>query len=111
HYVGRAYRRSVTLYDEFKRLPLPTEEKVVKVAMTDFNMRAFTSFSPTYRWVIDRLPTDDGYEVRLIDLRYRNKGHYPFVAVVHVSRSEEHTSELQSRFDLVCRLLLEKKNN
>src|SRR5699024_12789423 len=26
-------------------------------------------------------------------------------------RSEEHTSELQSRFDLVCRLLLEKKNN
>src|SRR5687768_18059131 len=29
----------------------------------------------------------------------------------HVSRSEEHTSELQSRLHLVCRLLLEKKNN
>src|SRR6266704_7159315 len=27
------------------------------------------------------------------------------------SRSEEHTSELQSRFDLVCRLLLEKKQH
>src|SRR5436309_11901579 len=27
------------------------------------------------------------------------------------SRSEEHTSELQSRENLVCRLLLEKKNN
>src|SRR2546428_9368103 len=27
-----------------------------------------------------------------------------------VRRSEEHTSELQSRSDLVCRLLLEKKN-
>src|SRR5699024_11407025 len=27
-----------------------------------------------------------------------------------IIRSEEHTSELQSRFDLVCRLLLEKKN-
>src|SRR2546428_9070922 len=27
-----------------------------------------------------------------------------------VKRSEEHTSELQSRSDLVCRLLLEKKN-
>src|SRR5438067_6619844 len=26
-----------------------------------------------------------------------------------IYRSEEHTSELQSRFDLVCRLLLEKK--
>src|SRR5699024_11704210 len=27
------------------------------------------------------------------------------------ARSEEHTSELQSRFDLVCRLLLENKNS
>src|SRR5699024_12122930 len=26
-----------------------------------------------------------------------------------INRSEEHTSELQSRFDIVCRLLLEKK--
>src|SRR5699024_11684650 len=29
---------------------------------------------------------------------------------IGIQRSEEHTSELQSRFDLVCRLLLEKKN-
>src|SRR5699024_12068069 len=29
--------------------------------------------------------------------------------IVVFPRSEEHTSELQSRFDLVCRLLLEKK--
>src|SRR5438067_9646699 len=32
----------------------------------------------------------------------------PCVRCKH-QRSEEHTSELQSRFDLVCRLLLEKK--
>src|SRR2546428_8642368 len=30
---------------------------------------------------------------------------------VLIKRSEEHTSELQSRSDLVCRLLLEKKKN
>src|SRR6266513_6529976 len=36
--------------------------------------------------------------------RPRHGRHRPF------GRSEEHTSELQSRFDLVCRLLLEKKN-
>ena len=30
-------------------------------------------------------------------------------ALTNELRSEEHTSELQSRFDLVCRLLLEKK--
>src|SRR5438034_6586158 len=29
----------------------------------------------------------------------------------HYARSEEHTSELQSHSDLVCRLLLEKKNH
>src|SRR2546422_5435276 len=32
------------------------------------------------------------------------------VAGVLAQRSEEHTSELQSRLHLVCRLLLEKKN-
>src|SRR2546428_7450208 len=32
-------------------------------------------------------------------------------AILLSSRSEEHTSELQSRSDLVCRLLLEKKKN
>src|SRR5690606_10459900 len=33
------------------------------------------------------------------------------LARVKVKRSEEHTSELQSRENLVCRLLLEKKKN
>src|SRR5690349_24251382 len=33
----------------------------------------------------------------------------PTQVEVELSRSEEHTSELQSRRDLVCRLLLEKK--
>src|SRR3712207_7115127 len=36
----------------------------------------------------------------------RRQGHHPVAG-----RSEEHTSELQSRQYLVCRLLLEKKNN
>src|SRR5699024_11471165 len=30
------------------------------------------------------------------------------VSVIKANRSEEHTSELQSRFDMVCRLLLEQ---
>src|SRR5437868_12937197 len=38
------------------------------------------------------------------------KGNYSFAAG-RKTRSEEHTSELQSRFDLVCRLLLEKKKD
>src|SRR5436309_11870271 len=34
----------------------------------------------------------------------------PLNSMLRTSRSEEHTSELQSRENLVCRLLLEKKN-
>src|SRR5437868_7659236 len=41
----------------------------------------------------------------------RRDGSFPRAASLSptAKRSEEHTSELQSRFDLVCRLLLEKK--
>src|SRR5687768_15665225 len=46
-------------------------------------------------------------------VRDRLKQFYPDVNIhqsqSHVPRSEEHTSELQSRLHLVCRLLLEKK--
>src|SRR5438067_9934925 len=38
-----------------------------------------------------------------------SRGPAPAAARGRGDRSEEHTSELQSRFDLVCRLLLEKK--
>src|SRR5699024_2352333 len=36
--------------------------------------------------------------------------HLSCLHTFYSKRSEEHTSELQSRFDLVCRLLLDKKN-
>src|SRR2546430_12615053 len=35
----------------------------------------------------------------------------PVHRTIHADRSEEHTSELQSQSNLVCRLLLEKKKN
>src|SRR5437868_7969513 len=44
----------------------------------------------------------DGHDILTVE------GIAPSADELH-PRSEEHTSELQSRFDLVCRLLLEKK--
>src|SRR3712207_8891181 len=46
-----------------------------------------------------------------VDLRplALGKGTFQLVLKITVNRSEEHTSELQSRQYLVCRLLLEKK--
>src|SRR5689334_24181258 len=52
---------------------------------------------------------------RVGQVRGRDAGRAPVLAldplVDLLARSEEHTSELQSQFHLVCRLLLEKKNN
>src|SRR5438067_6331895 len=45
----------------------------------------------------------------MVDAFADRPGGFTLVARLHYPRSEEHTSELQSRFDLVCRLLLEKK--
>src|SRR2546421_3271826 len=42
--------------------------------------------------------------------RYAIDPVYDAYQYLSATRSEEHTSELQSRSDLVCRLLLEKKN-
>src|SRR5690606_39888029 len=52
-------------------------------------------------------------ELHIILFRYINHNRQFSIITNHIglSRSEEHTSELQSRENLVCRLLLEKKNN
>src|SRR2546422_3390685 len=44
-------------------------------------------------------------------VRWHPRGALRRPACLHQGRSEEHTSELQSRLHLVCRLLLEKKKN
>src|SRR5947207_11279454 len=41
---------------------------------------------------------------------FRDERPLPHARIACALRSEEHTSELQSHSDLVCRLLLEKKN-
>src|SRR5260370_18398784 len=50
-----------------------------------------------------RIHRDHDQRPHQIDGRQRGKS-------VDLGRSEEHTSELQSHLNLVCRLLLEKKN-
>src|SRR5438105_10521544 len=54
------------------------------------------------------IPTTAGARAIRIDIPRAGQP-FVFTKVLNVGRSEEHTSELQSRVDLVCRLLLEKK--
>src|SRR5690606_41491031 len=60
---------------------------------------------PTPRRLLEHLQLGDRSPVR-----HEHGLLHGGVDVDHAQRSEEHTSELQSRENLVCRLLLEKKN-
>jgi inner membrane protein len=80
-YVAKAYNGDIHILDEYDYVPIP-ENEIIKSAKKDKNISAFLSFSPIHRWEINEF--EDYIEVRFIDLRYRSKGHYPFVAVVHL---------------------------
>src|SRR5207253_7987700 len=77
-------------------LTQPEHVLAVQLAMVDHCERMHDRMA-----LLDALP---GMDVRSA-VEWR--GHFDSS---HAARSEEHTSELQSRGHLVCRLLLEKKN-
>src|SRR5690349_22806634 len=58
-----------------------------------------------------RQPESSTGKIRLVFMRQALTSPPPSKPGAHEPRSEEHTSELQSRRDLVCRLLLEKKKH
>src|SRR5699024_12449771 len=64
------------------------------------------------QWVLDYFFSSSGdyYEILYKDELIDESFDYQSTVeeALNFTRSEEHTSELQSRFDLVCRLLLEK---
>lgn len=82
-YVARANKADISVLDVYEKVPEPDTE-IMLSAKRDENLAAFLSFSPVYRWEVDEY--NDHYEVRFIDLRYRSKGYYPFVAVVQLDQ-------------------------
>src|SRR2546422_4781224 len=62
--------------------------------------------------VLNPTSADDGIDAAMDFAAWYGEVHRridPVVRARRIERSEEHTSELQSRLHLVCRLLLEKK--
>lgn len=84
-HVGTVKNGHITIVDTFRKKPLPKTEMIEK-SQEDKNVSAFLSFSPMYRW--EAVEYHSVTEVRFIDLRYRSKGHYPFVAVVKIDSDQ-----------------------
>src|SRR5690606_40225261 len=62
-------------------------------------------------WVVDAGNVSKGPVAKVkTRIALRSQVHGTWVSRDKLERSEEHTSELQSRENLVCRLLLEQKN-
>lgn len=78
-YVAQAIGDQINYLENYPFKPIPNVP-IINTSLKDENLAAFLSFSPSYRWEVADL--GDHHEVRFIDLRYRSKGHYPFVAIV-----------------------------
>src|SRR5690606_42013190 len=89
----------ITLPTGFNSLSLH-DALPISVAQRSFD--SFVKFSPTTCG-----KSRDRFSARFMPMPLRSMESR---ATGSVPRSEEHTSELQSRENLVCRLLLEKKN-
>src|SRR5690625_5803829 len=81
---------------------------------THISRRCITAPSPVYRAEGVSWPGSSRYasQVRnMLSTRHIRRRNFSPTPRGEPIRSEEHTSELQSRGHLVCRLLLEKKKN
>ncbi|HLQ70515.1 MAG TPA: metal-dependent hydrolase [Bacillota bacterium] len=106
-YVGKVENGHIEIVDTFEKIPLP-DTKIMQLAISDKNISAFLSFSPVYRWEVNHF--NHVIEVRFIDLRYRAKGHYPFVAVVQINNDMEivssYTGWIYSEYKLQRKLFI-----
>src|SRR5438067_10684808 len=76
-----------------------------------FSLFPYTTLFRSPAWVAGWAPAIifGAIGLYLLQLRTSNREASDFRSLFRRRRSEEHTSELQSRFDIVCHLLLEKK--
>src|SRR5699024_8476303 len=103
-----------------QRIMLDEGENVIEVVATDLAGNATTETITIFAKytapeIFNLTPEEDHYleTGQSVKIEFESEPGLRTSFMVHMpltNRSEEHTSELQSRFDLVCRLLLEKKN-
>src|SRR5256886_8878246 len=87
--------------------PVPAAIAAAARPYSEFRTAAFWDWHPTRREMIIGTRFGDAQQLH----RVRSPGGDRTQLTFFPDRSEEHTSELQSQSNLVCRLLLEKKKN
>src|SRR5690554_1216608 len=112
---------SLVLFVPFLQVIFPSEEVeiVSKPTLEGEGINAYIEFlSDSYNYFMTSMAQEDPKYALLfvcvtVVVAFFFKSLFRYLAIYHQSqlrmRSEEHTSELQSRPHLVCRLLLEKK--
>src|SRR5690625_6052941 len=92
HYVTRSFQISLW--------PIIFITFIEPILSKYMNVRILTAITALFLW----------FSANTQDIHYSQFYMAPLHLNPAMARSEEHTSELQSRGHLVCRLLLEKKN-
>src|SRR2546422_2011340 len=122
------YLRLAAEYDNFRKRTLKERTELWSKAQADLVQRLVDSLDDLARFAhiepsaetaktihegVDLVERKIWKELEAVGVRRVDQVGVPFDPNLHeaVTRSEEHTSELQSRLHLVCRLLLEKKKN
>ncbi|MBD1381618.1 metal-dependent hydrolase [Metabacillus arenae] len=83
--VGHVNSKKITLVHEFEKRS--AGEPIIAKSLIDQNVKHF--FNNSAHQHVFVLPTLNGYEVRWIDLRFRTKNHYPYMAIVKMNESYE----------------------
>ena len=107
----------ITLFPELLKSPFEVSilKRAIESGTVQVNFHDIRAFSTQKQKKVDDYPFGGGAGMvmmiepidRCIEALKKKRD---YDAIIYLTRSEEHTSELQSLAYLVCRLLLEKKN-
>src|SRR5690625_6205604 len=99
-----------TKVEKGKIMKMTPSEAIVETLVAEGVKDMYGILGSAFMDMLDLLPTAG---IRFLPVRHEQSSAHIADAYTRVTgvRSEEHTSELQSRGHLVCRLLLEKKNH
>src|SRR5437588_8285532 len=106
-------RKKLTSLEDFKGMKLRVAQPEQGEMVRRFGGTSVTISAPEVPSALDRGVVDGIFTAGVGAVLWKDLLKYGFRIPVNWnnSRSEEHTSELQSHSDLVCRLLLEKKKH